>query len=183
VSRKARCSKGQQITEFAAALALLFMVFFVPCLDLGIMPVRWFLAKEIVGNYARKLSLCETYSQALAVINADPSMETQLIRLGGVKPKNIRCSLIISSTKSGERFVVDTPKTIPGQWLPNGSRSPCDYAMQVAADVEISPVFLVQALGGKVPGLNCPVIFTIAAEANWENLGRDPVSRVFFINE
>ncbi len=147
------------------------------------MPVRWFLAKEIIGNYARKLSLCETYSQALQMLEADPSMETQLIRLGGVKPKNIRCNLIVSSTRSGERFVVDKPKSIPGQWLPNGSRSPCDYAMQVASDVEISPVFLVQMLGGKVPGLNCPVTFTIASEANWENLGRDPVTKVFFVNE
>ncbi len=55
--------------------------------------------------------------------------------------------------------------------------------MQVAADVDIAPVFMVQVLTGKVPGLNCPVPFTIAAEANWENLGRDPVTKVFFVNE
>lgn len=147
------------------------------------MPVRWFLSKEIIGNYARKLSLCETYTQANAVLNSDPSMETQLIRLGGVKPKNIRCSLVITGTKSGERVVITTPKTIPGQWLPNGYRAPCDYAIQVAADVEISPVFLVRAGGTQIPGLTAAVPFTIISEANWENLGRDPVTKVFFVNE
>lgn len=180
---KSRGAKGQQITEFGAALVLLFLIFFMPMLDLGILPIRWFLSREIVANYARKLSLCETYSQALSMLNADPSMETQLIRLGGVKPRNIRCDLIVSSVRSGERFVVTQPRTVPGQWLPNGSRAPCDYAMEVAADVDISPVFLVNIGGGKIPGLNCPVSFTIAAEANWENLGRDPVTKVFFLNE
>jgi hypothetical protein len=183
VRKKNRGANGQQISEFAAALVLLFLIFFVPMLDLGIMPVRWFLAREIIANYARKLSLCETYSQALSLLSADPSMETQLIRLGGVKPRNIRCHLIVSSTRTGERFVVGAARTIPGQWLPNGSRAPCDYAMEVAADVDISPVFLISFMGGKVPGLNCPVSFTISSEANWENLGRDPVTKVFFVNE
>jgi hypothetical protein len=183
VTRAYRNSHGQQISEFGAALAILFVVIFIPFLDLGILPIRYFLAKEIIGNYARKLSLCETYTQALSILNSDPSMENQLIKLGGVKPRQIRCNLIISSTKTGERYVAEGPKRIPGQWLPNGYKSPCDYAVQVSAEVDISPVVLVKGLGAKTPGLNCPVSFTIASEANWENLGCDPVTKVFFVNE
>ncbi len=42
IRRKIRSNKGQQITEFAAALILLVFLFFIPLLDLGIMPVRYF---------------------------------------------------------------------------------------------------------------------------------------------
>jgi hypothetical protein len=183
VTRPCRNSRGQQISEFGAALAILFVVFFIPFLDLSVMPIRWFLSKEIVGNYARRLSLCETYTQALAMLNSDPTMENQLIKLGGVKPRQIRCNLIISSTKTGERYVVEGPKRIPGQWLPNGYKSPCDYALQVSAEVDISPVVLIKGFGAKAPGFNCPVSFNISSEANWENLGCDPVTKVFFVNE
>jgi hypothetical protein len=182
VTRVYRNSHGQQISEFGAALVIFFVVIFIPFLDLSVLPIRWFLAKEIIGNYARKLSRCETYTQAMALLNSDPTMENQLIKLGGVKPTKIRCNLIISSTKTGERFVVEGPKRIPGQWLPNGFNSPCDYSVQVAADVDISPIVIVKGFG-KTPGLGVPVSFTIDSESNWENLGCDPVTKVFFVNE
>src|ERR1700721_3009997 len=89
-----RSNKGSaQISEFAAALVLLVLCLFVPLLDLGIMPVRWFLAQEIISTYARKLSLCESLSQAYAVMDADPSLESQLVHLGGGEPKNITLGL------------------------------------------------------------------------------------------
>jgi hypothetical protein len=182
--RKPRSAEGQQITEFAAALAILFFVVFIPLLDLGIMPVRWFLAQELVGTYARKLALCETFSQSLARLAADPSMETKLIQIGGVRPRTLNCSLVISTTRDPvEHYIVTAPKTIPAAWLPNGYRAPCDYQLQVLTIVDISPVFTLQLGGSKIPGLSTPVPFTIAAESNWENLGRDPVTKGYFINE
>jgi len=182
--RKPRSARGAQIAEFAAALALLFFVVFIPLLDLSIMPVRWFLAQELVGTYARKLALCETFSQSLARIAADPSMETKLIQIGGVKPRTINCALVISTTREPiDRYVVTVPKTVPAAWLPNGYRAPCDYQLQVSTIVDISPVFTVQLGGSKIPGLSTPVPFTIFAESNWENLGRDPVTKGYFINE
>ena len=67
--------------------------------------------------------------------------------------------------------------------------------MEVQADVEISPLFLVNVpepkdatatedrKPAKIPGLNGPLTVTIEATANWENLGRDPVTKNFFLNE
>jgi hypothetical protein len=190
---KRRNSAGQQISEFAAALVLLFTFFFVPLLDLGVLPIRWLLAQELIETYARQLSLSETFSQALTKLGDDPSLETKLIHLGGVQPKNIRCRLIASTVRDDpvQHYYSDVPKNIPQEWLPNGRRAPLDYRLEVQVDVEISPVFLVRLpeskdnskTKGKIPGLNAPVALTMSATANWENLGRDPVTKNYFLNE
>jgi hypothetical protein len=70
IRRNIRSNKGQQISEFAAALVLLVLCFFIPLLDLGIMPVRYFLSQELIASYARKLSLCESLSQSFAVLDS-----------------------------------------------------------------------------------------------------------------
>ncbi len=188
-------TQGQQIPEFAGALVLLFFFFFIPLIDLGVLPVRWFLSQELIQTYARQLSLCETYSQALTKLNADPSLESKLIRLGGVQPKNIRCRLIASTVRDEpvKRYYLETPKTLPAEWLPNGKRAPLDYAIEVQVDVQVSPVFLIRLPGSatsgddksaaKIPGLSAPVPLTMSASANWENLARDPVTKDYFINE
>ncbi len=190
-----RNAHGQQISEFAAAFALLFIFFFIPLFDLGVMPIRWILSQEIVQTYARQLSLCETFSQALAKLQADPSLETKLSRLGGVTPKNIRCRLVASTVRDNppKHLYIDKPKNIPAEWLPNGRNAPIDYVVEVQADVELSPLFLVNLPAPKdanedkkpkkIPGLNGPLPLTINATANWENLGRDPVTKSFFIAE
>lgn len=184
VRRHVRSTRGQHIAEFAAALVLLVLCFFVPMLDLGIMPVRYFMSQEIIASYARRLSLCESLSQAYAVMNADPSLETKLIKLGGVKPQNLHLALLISRVKPPpERIVVEVPKTIPLEWLPGGRRGPCEYILEVRADVEISPAILLSGASPKIMGLNTPVPFTISSTSPWENMGRNPVTKAYFINE
>jgi hypothetical protein len=194
-----RGQRGAQMTEFAAALALLFMCFFVPLMDLGILPIRWLLAQELIQSYARQLSLCETYSQALAKLQADPSLETKLVRIGGVKPLNMKCRLIASTVRAIPKmqFTAEKPGELTNNWLPNGRNSPLSYVIQVSVDCEIQPMFLVRLPGsndtndpahpesnkGKVPGLNGPVPLTVTASASWENLGRNPVSKNFYLNE
>lgn len=182
--RRTRTSQGQHIAEFAAAFVLLVLCFFVPMLDLGIMPVRYFMSQEIVSSYARRLSLCESLSQAYAVMNADPSLEAKLIKLGGVKPQALHLALLITRVKPPpDRIVVEVPKTIPAAWLPGGSRGPCEYILEVRADIEVSPAILISGSSPKIAGLNSPVPFTISATSPWENMGRNPVTKAFFINE
>ncbi len=182
--RSLRSNKGQQISEFAAALVLLVLVFFIPLLDLGIMPIRYFLAQELISTYARKLSLCESLSQSFAVMDADPSLETKLIHLGGVTPKNIVLCLVITKTKPPiERIIVTEPKKIPKEWFPEGPRSPCEYILQLSVDCEISPAILLRGGGPKITGLTEAVPFRISATSPWENLGRNPITKGFFINE
>ncbi len=179
-----RSNKGQQISEFAAALVLLVFLFFIPLLDLGIMPVRFFLAQEIIASYARKLSLCESLSQSFALMDADPSLETRLIRLGGVQPKNIVLRLIITQTRlPNERIIVTEPKKIPRDWFPEGKKTPCEYIMELSVDCQIAPAMLLRYGGVNIVGLTEAVPFRIAATSPWENLGRNPITKGYFINE
>lgn len=179
-----RSNKGAQIPEFAAALILLVFLFFIPLLDLGIMPVRYFLAQELIATYARKLSLCESLSQSFAVMDADPSLETRLIRLGGVQPKNIVLRLVISKTNPPlEQIVITEPRKIPKAWFPEGPKNPCEYILELSVDCQISPAILLRYLGINVIGLTEAVPFRISATSPWENLGRNPITKGYFINE
>lgn len=184
IRRKIRRDKGQQISEFAAALVLLVFCFFIPLLDLGIMPVRYFLAQEIIAGFTRKLSLCESLSQSFAVMDADPSLETRLIRLGGVQPKNIVLRLIITQTHlPNERIFVTEPKKIPREWLPEGPKNPCEYILELSVDCQISPAMLLRNGGLNIVGLTEAVPFRIGTTSPWENLGRNPITKGYFINE
>jgi hypothetical protein len=166
-------------------MVLLVLVLFVPLLDMGIMPVRWFLAQEIISTYARKLSLCESLSQAYAVMDADPSLETRLVHLGGVQPKTITLALVINRTSPPfEKIVVTEPKKIPRDWWPEGRKSPCEYILELTVDMEIAPAIIFRGLGGPpITGLNKSVPFQISQTSPWENLGRNPITKGYFINE
>ncbi len=178
-----RQNAGQQIPEFAAALVLLVLLFFVPLLDLGIMPVRYFMSQQLIQQYARRLSHCETLTQAYAEMNADPSLRNRLIKLGGVTPKNIEIHLSIATVSVPvQKIDVIKPKTIPRDFLPDGKLSPCEYILEIAANVEVSPAIMM-SFEPKVMGLSKPVSFTLRADSPWENLGKNPVTKVFYMNE
>jgi hypothetical protein len=172
-----------QLAEFAAALVILILVFFIPLLDLGILPVRYFMAQELIQQYARRLSHCETLTQAYAEMNADPSLRWRLVKLGGVQPKSLDLHLLISTVKPPiEKIDVVKPTTIPKAWWPEGSRSPCEYILEVTAAVDVSPAIMMN-FEPKVIGLSKPVPFTLRADSPWENLGRNPITKAFFMNE
>lgn len=180
---KSRNNRGQQITEFAAALVLLVMLLFLPLLDLGILPVRYFMAQEIIAQYARRLSHCETLTAAYAEMNADPSLQNRLIHLGGVNPKNLELHMMISTVRTPVlKLDVTKPKTIPKEWWPEGRMGPCEYILEVRSETEIAPAIIIN-FQPKVLGLSQPVTFVLAADSPWENLGRNPVTKQFFINE
>lgn len=182
--RNIRSNKGAQIAEFAAALVLLVLLFFVPMLDLGILPVRYFLAQELISTYARKLSLCESLSQSYAVMDADPSLESRLIHLGGVQPKAINLRLVITQTNDPhERIVITEPRKIPKEWLPEGRKNPCEYILELSCDCQIAPAILLRYGGIHAMGLTDAVPFRIGATSPWENLGRNPITKGYFINE
>jgi hypothetical protein len=178
-----RSPRGQHISEFAAALVLLFFLFFIPMLDLGIMPVRYFMSQQLVQQYARRLSHCETLTQAYQEMNADPSLHARLVQLGGVQPKNLELHLFINRIKPPiYRLDVTKPKSIPKSWWPEGSNGPCEYILEVSAEVEVSPAIMMQ-FEPKVMGLSKPVPFILRADSPWENLGRNPVTTQFYVNE
>jgi len=182
-----RSQRGSQLVDFAAALFLLVFFVFVPLIDLTIVPVRWMLAKEIVANYARKLAACESLSQAYQVMNADPSLETRLLHLGGVSLDSIdmhlRITRVFLYSDHEEVFLVKEPGAVPPDWKPNGKKAPCIYAIEIEVKSQIAPAILLPKGGTVIPGLNAPIPITLTASANWENMGRNPVTKEFFLNE
>src|SRR5438105_2584211 len=93
---KGRSKSGAQLAEFGPALIILVGVVLVPLLDFTIVPVRWLLAHELIEDYARRLALCETFSESRSVLNADPSLKVRLEHLGGVFLKDLSLNLRIS---------------------------------------------------------------------------------------
>lgn len=187
-SRQRRSSRGSQLAEFTAAIVMLVLVILLPFLDFAILPVRWLLSQEIVNGYVRKLALCETYSQAHEILEADPSLATRLERLGGVKCRELKLKMRVSrvflNAHPSEVLVVEKPGQIPKAWLPDGQKSPCIYNLDLEVQALISPAILSPASGGlTIPGITSPVPFLLTASRNWENLGRNPTTKRYFINE
>jgi len=175
---------GYQISEFTAALVVLVIGIVVPLVDLAAMPLHWILSQEIITSEARRLAQSESFSSAIAALDNDPLLRTRLLNLGGVKPLSTDCKLIISMlNKPYESFVANEPKSIPAEWLPEGKRSPCYYELEITVVQELSPLVVFNAFNTSIPGLTRPFICTIKARAHWENYGRNPVTKRFYMNE
>jgi len=179
-----RIAKGSQMVEFGAALVVLVAFIILPLVNFSIIPVHWLLCQEIVTNYTHRLALCQKFSQTLTMLDTDDSITSQLLHLGGVKPQQINCCLIISQTQPPfESFVTNDYKYIPPAWLPGGGKSPCIYEIKLSVRAEFSPLVLINFFNMKIPGLNKPFIGVLEAKSAWENCGCDPASGRFFMNE
>lgn len=173
--------KGQQITEFAVALAVL-CVFFIPLADLGIVPIRYFIAQATVETFARKLALTENISQAFKLLD-DPEFSNSLAQIGGMKVKSSSISLTAISHKDAKTFKIDKAKSMPEAWLPSGNNCPCQYMLVMSVNADIWPLVTFGIGGKKIPGLSGPFDVSIDIPVNWENLGRNPVTGGYFLNE
>jgi hypothetical protein len=189
LTTRRRNSRGAQLAEFGPALALLVGIIIVPLLDLSLLPIRWILAQNLVNDYSRQLSLCETFSQSMRRLNAFPSLSSRLRDLGGISADTIdmhlKVSRIYQSGGAGNQadLNISTPGTIPDVWLPNGANAPCSYSLEIQINSLMSPAFLFPKCGVDIPGLTAPVPLLLTASHNWENLGRDPRTHSYFLNE
>jgi hypothetical protein len=174
--------RGQQITEFAVALAIL-CVFFIPLVDLGIVPIRYFIAQATVESFARKLALTENITQAFKLLD-DPELSGSLAQIGGMQVKSKGLALhAVSHKDAGKTFKMDKPKSMPEVWLPAGSNCPCQYMLVLSVQADIWPLVSFGIGGKKIPGLNAPFEVSIDMPVNWENLSRNPVTGGYFLNE
>jgi hypothetical protein len=183
----ARSRSGSHLAEFAPSLVILIAFVVIPLLDLTIVPVRWMLAHEIVNDYARRLALCESFGESHVQMEQDPSLKARLLKLGGVSVKSINLTLRISRVFKNphmpEVFVVKNPGQIPKEWLPDGSKAPCSYALDLDVDALLSPAITFPQQGVSIPGFNQPISFLVSSSHEWENFARNPRTGKFFINE
>lgn len=180
--RARRAPTGGHIAEFGAALVILTTIILIPLLDLVVVPVRWMMAQNIANSYSRKLALCESFSQSCHMIESEPFLKEQLLHLGGVTVQSVDMFLRISKP-SGDFVLIDTPGQIPPDALPDGETPHCLYSIQLNVKLLISPAILVHWSGQSIPGLTAPIPIMINASHEWENLGRNPATKEFFLNE
>jgi hypothetical protein len=103
--------------------------------------------------------------------------------IGGVTPKSVDLKLQIEKVSDAKtRLEVNRPKAIPSDWLPDSPRGPFSYTLEVSATVEIAPAVLMN-FDPKIPGLSGPIPLVLRVESNWENLGKDPLTKNYFLNQ
>lgn len=175
------------MVEFAAAFSLLFLFVFLPLLDLAIVPVRWMTAHELVNTYIRNLAMSETHTQALCALEADPSLRDRLLNIGGVKVASTNLNLTITRVSAHDELnkfiVIEKPGSIPAAWLPDGRFSPCQYSLVLDVKASIAPAVLLNWNTLSIPGLTAPIPISIVVLHDWENLGKDPATEKYFMNE
>lgn len=183
--RQIRSNAGAQVVEFGAALCILVGFIVIPMIDLVVVPIRWMLAQQIVNDYSRNLAVSETFSDALRRVQADPSLQTRLERLGGVYVKALRLQMRIGRTQDSgkEQIIREEPRQIPVSWLPDGANAPCSYSLDVLVDAEIAPAIIFKLGNASVPGLTKPIPIAIRGNHVWGNLGRNPRSGNYYLNE
>lgn len=182
-SNSRKC-KGAQAAEFAAALTILVMFFVIPLLDLGVIPIRWGLANHLITSYSVNFARAETLSRAFEQLETDVNLQDLLKKIGGVTARQLRLALVITKSASPDKkLVVSEPKHIPADWLPDSPNGPFQYELELFATIEISPLLLINLGEKKIPGLNAPFTVTMTSSSNWENLGRNPNTNEFFMNE
>jgi hypothetical protein len=178
---------GSQMVEFVAAIMLLVFFVLIPCLDLAVVPIRWMMAQQLIDSYVRTLAMCETFTESLHTLESDPSLSTRLVRLGGVQVESLNLTLKItrvSPNKAEMRlFELHKPGEIPAAWLPNGAFAPCTYALNIEAELSIAPAVLIKLGKMNIPGLTEPIPVTMGASHEWTNLGRDPNTEKYWMNE
>jgi len=172
-----------QISEFGAALFLLISCIVLPLLNLSIIPVRYAMGKSIVATEARSLAKSESFSEAIKRNGEVADRWKQLQAIGGITVKNSALSLTIDSTKTNHSRTCTGPRTIPPSFLPTGSESPCVYLLDLKVDVEIAPLVTVAWQQWSIPGLTGPMAIQFHESSAWENLGLDPVTGEYYLNQ
>src|SRR5688572_5638413 len=114
-----RSAKGSaQLSEFGAAIFLLFSCVVIPLIDISIIPVRLGLGKSIVSHRVHQLAQSECLSEAFRSFQ-ECDFQTGLTRIGGFNTKSSELSLIATSVKNPDQSMkVIRPGALPGDWLP-----------------------------------------------------------------
>jgi hypothetical protein len=176
VTRRGR--KGAAIAEFGPAMVAFVVFVLVPLIDVSFIPVRYFIAQGIVTSTAQRLSLAEKLTDANTM--AHEGWWTGFLGAMGVQVTPAPIKLVICGHNEADKLVISPGETVPDEWLPNGSKGPCVYAVELTVDAAIPPLYKAKA---GLPGFSAPVHMTLSGRSNWENLGRDPITRNYYINE
>jgi len=181
-SRALRNARGASIPEFGAAFSAFVLFGCIPVLNLGILPVRYAVAHEILNSQTHRVAMCDKITDA--VTQSDAFASNPQFRAFGIKVESSQLAIkIVSKVNSTKQIKLPATSGVPTNWLPDSPSGPFYYYLEQATQVSIAP--LLSASGPSTPGLTTPVTITITTDAEWENQSRDPNSQTqaFYITE
>lgn len=167
------------MTEFSGAFMIFILFIFVPLINIGILPVRYLLAHGAMSEMAHRMAVCEKRSDAAKLL-ADNKWWSSFLTKCGASVKDPSGSLIVVGNGGGSKTTVGLGTNLPEDKLPNSAQGPYMYSVQLNCDCDIAPLFNAHA---GLPGFTKPITFKMSSQAQWENLGRDPQTLLYYINE
>jgi hypothetical protein len=173
-----RRTTGQQLVELAGALVILLFWFTIPLLNLGMIPIRWALSYSILESDLKMLARCEKFSQALSLYSDSRTADTTIKTLGGVTISDSRLFLTLHSKQRGV-LEVEEPGKIPSIWLNDNT----EFSLTRLTTAKISPLITANPLGLAIAGINAPLAIKIESSTQWENIAKDPITSMYFVNE
>lgn len=180
----ARSARGQNQVEFVASFVVLILFVVFPMINFGAIPVRIGLAQALIKDEVSRLAKSERFSVARKAIEQDSGLQQRLSAIGGISTKAIGLELRMSKVNDPDKSVSsERVGGIPEPWLPDGSNCPCSAQIRLTVQGGVSPLIVCPQFGQEVPGLTGPFPITFVESAPWENLGRNPETGEFFLNE
>lgn len=174
-SKTSRQRAGHAIAEFGPALFLLIAML-VPLFNLSTIITRYMIAQGTIDEAVHRLAKSESRLQI-----SSGQWYSDFAQKCGVEFGNIQLTLDIVSLTNNQKISVASHQKIPDNWLPGGTYAPCSYMLKLNADTYVQPLFNGSPVD--LPGIFSPVAFHCQSYSIWENLGKDPVSKEFFINQ
>lgn len=173
-----RPATGQQMVELAGTMLITLFWFTIPLLNLGAIPIRWALSYSILESDLRMLARCEKFSQALSLYSSSSKAEATMQALGGVTISDSRLFLTLHSKQRGT-LEVEQPGKIPQIWLDDKT----EFTLTRLTTAKISPLITANPLGLSIAGINAPLPIKIESSTQWENIAKDPITSMYFVNE
>lgn len=177
----ARSATGSNAVEFTYCLVFLFFVIMLPLVNYGTFMARWAISSQIVNSWTQNLAKKRKLSDAFERFKTE-EFARDVGNPTGVKVKEVTPALMIARVDRPDQAIkVSQPGKIPAKWLPN--EGSFNYSLHVMVLSEIEPLVTVQFFGLKVPGLTQPAEVMMSGSSLWENMGRDPITTEFYVNE
>ena len=178
-----RKPKGAALAEFGPSLACYILLVLLPMIDIGTTLIRYWMAYSVMNTTIHRLSMEDKMSDVATKLKNDVGWQ-KLIDNCGVKVDSAALALhIVSNANQDKSIDVPYPALVPSDWLPNGKAGPYIYYINLTLSTHMQPLFQMKFGGLDIPGLTAPVPMKFTASSAWENLGRDPDSTEFFLNE
>lgn len=174
-----RRQKGHAMLEFGAGLIVFVCFIMIPLIDIGFIPVRYLIGQGVMNEFAHRLALSEKRTEAYQLLANDEGWKTFLSKCG-VTVHEPKLTLVACGKDEAEKLVISQGDMVPASWLPNGTEGPCVYSLELSTECDIAPLY---PGNGGMPGFTSPITLTMKSKSQWENLGRNPETSAYFLNE